>query len=256
MYNICFYFLMFYCFSIFGWIVECIDQSIVKRKFVHDRGFLIGTYCPIYGCGAMYMHFFLSRYYDEPVALFTMAVVGTSLIEYVTSYIMEKMFKARWWDYSDKKFNIEGRVYLKNSILFGILGVVFIYILDPLFIYFIEKIPETILIVVSIILFVTFLIDIILTFSIMKSLKNKLSNIRKDSTSEIDKQVKEALSKHTFYINKLFNAFPKVKFSFPTGEKILESVKRTLDNMNVLKKERRKSLKKLKNELKKKESKK
>jgi len=256
MYNICFYFFMFYCFSIFGWFVECVDCSIEQKKFVHDRGFLIGTYCPIYGFGAMYMHFFLSRYYNEPITLFVMAVVGTSLIEYITSFLMEKIFKARWWDYSNMKYNFEGRICLRNSVLFGILGLVFIYLLNPAFMFAVKKIPENILIIISIVLFITFLIDNILTFSIMNNLKNKIANIKKDSTSDIDKQVREILSKNTFYLRKLFKAFPKVKFSFPIGEQVLASVRKTLDNLDILRKERRKKVKELKKELKNKESKK
>ena len=109
MYNLCLYFFVFYCYAIFGWTVECITCSIGQKKFVHDRGFLIGPYCPIYGYGAMYMYFFLNRYYHEPITLFVMAVVGTSFLEYITSYLMEKLFNARWWDYSNDRFNLEGR---------------------------------------------------------------------------------------------------------------------------------------------------
>ena len=107
MYNICFYFFMFFCYSIFGWVMECICCSINEKRFVHDRGFLIGPYCPIYGYGAMYMYLFLNRYYDDLITLFVMAVVGTSLLEYLTSYFMEKIFKARWWDYSNVRFILE-----------------------------------------------------------------------------------------------------------------------------------------------------
>lgn len=251
MYNICLYFFMFYCYSIMGWLVECLACSIEHKEIVHDRGFLIGPYCPIYGYGAMYMYFFLSRYYHEPITLFVMAVVGTSILEYVTSFVMEKIFKARWWDYSNQRFNLEGRICLKNSILFGILGIAFIYVINPFFLFTVKKIPEIILIVISIILFISFLLDNILTFIIMNGLKNKLSNIRKDSTTDIDNQVREILAKHTFYLNKLFNAFPRVKLSFPIGEQILISVRKTLDSIDALKKERRKKLKELKKELKK-----
>ena len=106
-------------------------------------------------------------------------------------------------------------------------------------------------IIISIILFISFLIDNILTFTIMNSLKSKLANVRQDSTSDIDKQVREILSKHTFYINKLFKSFPKVKFSFPFGEQLMNSIRETLDNMNTKKKERKKRIKELKHELKK-----
>ena len=250
MYNICLYFLMFYFYSIFGWILECISCSIEQKRIVHNRGFLIGPYCPIYGFGAMYMYFFLTRYYNEPITLFVMAFVGTSLIEYITSYVMEKIFKARWWDYSNMRFNLEGRVCLKNSILFGLLGLLFVYILNPTFLDVIEKIPNLILIIISVILFITFIIDNIITYSIMTNLKNKLTNIKKDSTEEIDNQVKEILSKNTYYVKKLFTAFPRVKFLFPIGEQVLTSIRKTLDNVDKLRKERRKKIKQLKKEFK------
>lgn len=254
MYDVCLYFFMFYCYSIMGWIVECIACSFNQRKFVHNRGFLIGPYCPIYGYGAMYMYFFLGRYYHEPITLFVMAVVGTSVLEYLTSYLMEKIFKARWWDYSKVKFNLEGRICLKNSVAFGILGLTFTYLVNPAFLFIIKRIPSMLLIIISIFLCITFLADNILTFIIMNGLKNKLSSIRKDSTSDIDKQVREILSRHTFYINKLFNSFPKVKFSFPIGEQVLTSVRKTLDGMSFRKRERRKKLKEVRKEMSTKES--
>lgn len=251
MYNICLYFFIFYFYSILGWLLECVVCSIESKKIIHDRGFLIGPYCPIYGCGAIYMYFFLNRYYNDPIVLFVMAVVGTSIIEYVTSYLMEKIFKARWWDYSHIKFNLEGRICLTNSILFGILGILFIYLLNPTFLFIIDKIPNIALIIISIILFISFIVDVIITFSIMVTLKKNLFNIKKDSTSDIDKQVKEILSKNTFYLQKLFKAFPKVKFSLPTGEQILSSIHSGLDNIDELRKERKKKIKELRKELKK-----
>lgn len=256
MYNICLYFFMFYFYSIFGWLIECINCTIEQKKITYNRGFLIGTYCPIYGFGAMYMYFFLNHYYNEPITLFVMAVVGTSIIEYVTSYLMEKIFKARWWDYSHMKFNLEGRICLKNSFLFGVLGLMYIYIINPPFMLIVKKIPKTVLIIISIILFITFLIDNILTFSIMTNLKLELSNIKKDSTADIDKQVREILSKNTYLKKKLFKAFPKLKLSIPTGEQILSSINSYLDNIDALRRERKKKIKTLKKELRNKESKK
>ena len=250
MYNICFYFIMFLFYAIFGWVMECIVCSINSKRFVHDRGLLIGPYCPIYRYGAMYMYFFLNRYYNDPIALFVMAMVGTSALEYFTSYFMEKLFKARWWDYSNVRFNLEGRICLRNSIAFGILGMAFVYILNPCFLSVIEKIPNTVLIVISCFCFIVFLTDNILSFSIMSKLKKNLTNIRKDSTSDIDKQVRNMLSNNKFYWRKLFNSFPKVKISLPSGEAITNSIRKTLDSFDVLRKERKKRKKELKKELK------
>lgn len=250
MYDICLVFLMFYCYSIFGWMVECLSCSIKEKRIVLNRGFLIGNYCPIYGCGALYMYFFLNRYYNDPVVLFVMALVGTSLLEYLTSYLMEKIFKARWWDYSNEPFNLEGRVCLVNAILFGMLGMLFIYVLNPIFMDLIAKIPDYLLIIISIVLFVTFLTDVIITFTVMVKLKKGLTSLRKDSTYDMDKQIKEVISSNSFYLRKLFKSFPKVKFKLPSNENILKSINNYLDNLDSLRKERKKKLKKLKQELK------
>ena len=251
MYNICLYFIMFLCYSIFGWVIECISCSFNQKRFVHDRGFLIGPYCPIYGYGAMYMYFFLNGYASDPIVLFVMGVVGTSALEYFTSYMMEKLFKARWWDYSNAHFNINGRVCLRNSIAFGILGMAFVYILNPSFMSVLKQIPQTLLIIISVICFIIFVIDNILSFSIMSKLKKNLTNIRRDSTSDIDKEVKSMLSSHKFYWRRLFNSFPKVKISLPSGEAITNSIRKTLDSFDALRKERKKRKKELKKELKK-----
>ena len=250
MYNIFFYFFMFFCYSIFGWVMECICCSINEKRFVHDRGFLIGPYCPIYGYGAMYMYLFLNRYYDDLITLFVMAVVGTSLLEYLTSYFMEKIFKARWWDYSNVRFNLEGRICLKNSIAFGILGILFVYVLNPFFLSIVDKMSQSLLIIISVICFTVFLIDNILSFTIMSKLKKNLTNIRKDSTSDIDKEVKNMLSNNKFYWRRLFNSFPKLKISLPRGEAITNSIRKTLDSFDSLRRERKKRKKELKQELK------
>lgn len=249
MYNICFYFFLFFCYSFFGWVVECINCSILGKRIILDRGFLIGPYCPIYGFGAMYMYIFLNQYYHNPIVLFVMALVGTSIIEYITSFVMEKIFKARWWDYSNQRFNIEGRICLVNSILFGLLGVTFIYLINPFFISLVDKIPQTIFIIISSICFIIFLADNIITYTIMGKLKLNMRGIRKDSTYDIDKQVKEVLSKYKFFFTRLFTAFPKFKVSLPFGDQITSSIRKVLDNIDTSKKERRKKIKILKKEI-------
>ena len=115
------YFLLFIIYAIIGWCMEVICKLIQYKKFV-DRGFLIGPYCPIYGVGALLITLFLNKYTQDPVVLFVMAVVVCGVLEYLTSYFMEKIYHARWWDYSSKKFNINGRICLSNLIAFGILG--------------------------------------------------------------------------------------------------------------------------------------
>ena len=85
--NFCYYFLLFIIYSFMGWLMEIIDNIIVKHKIV-NRGFLLGPYCPIYGFGCLSLIFFLSNYKSDPIILFFMAIVICSILEYSTSYIM------------------------------------------------------------------------------------------------------------------------------------------------------------------------
>lgn len=116
-------FLLFFIYSFLGYIVESTSVSMIEKKVVWNRGFLVGPYIPIFGTGAMIMVLTLQKYKDEVVALFIMSMVVCLTIEYLCSLIAEKLFNLRWWNYSDKLFNINGRICLQNGILFGLAGV-------------------------------------------------------------------------------------------------------------------------------------
>lgn len=217
--------------------MECAFCSYIQKKLVHDRGFLIGPYCPIYGWGGIAIYLLLSKYENDPITLFVLAAVGASVLEYVTSYLMEKMFKARWWDYSEKRFNIEGRVCLVNSILFGILGIIFVYFINPFAVDLLHKIPHNILIVISIIIMVIYLADNILSFVIVSKLKSSFSKLNKDSTTDIDKQIKEVLKNYNFFIRRLFNAFPNFN-----GEVIPKKLQEIATSIETTTKKKRKKI--------------
>ena len=111
------YFILFICYSVCGWIIEMLWCFVIQKRFT-DRGFLIGPYCPIYGVCSILVITLLQKYSKDFLAAFILSALICSIIEYVTSFLMEKLFKARWWDYSNQKLNINGRVCLKNSVLF------------------------------------------------------------------------------------------------------------------------------------------
>ena len=138
------YFLLFMMYSTLGWIMEVTCKLFEKKKFI-NRGFLIGPYCPIYGFGCLGMIILLKKYLNDPLALFVMATVICSILEYATSYIMEKLFNARWWDYKNKKYNINGRICLETMLPFGILGCLVMYFINPFFTTILNHIPSTIL---------------------------------------------------------------------------------------------------------------
>ncbi len=206
--QVCNYFLLFMIYAMIGWICETICCSICQRKLVLNRGFLIGPYCPIYGYGALFLIFLLKKYMNDPIALFIMSALGASVLEYVTSYIMEKLFKARWWDYSKKSFNINGRICLQNSVLFGILGLTIMYIINPFFTKYLQGLSLFSLLLITIILLIIFLTDNIISFLIMFQIRSNTTLLLQDSTESISKQVKEILSKNRILKTRLLNAFP------------------------------------------------
>lgn len=132
--------LYFFMYSILGWISECIYCSIPERKFI-NRGFLAGPYCPVYGCGAMLVIHILQPYKEHAILIFLLGILLTSLLEYVTSYLMEIAFHTKWWDYSTYPFNLHGRICLKNSLLFGLMVLIVIYGVHPFVVQSITKIP-------------------------------------------------------------------------------------------------------------------
>ena len=148
LYNLSFYFLLFFIYAFCGWLIE-VFVFLIKEKKLINRGFLIGPYCPIYGFCAILMVLTFGKYFSTPFALFVMAGVICTFFEYITSYIMEKIFGARWWDYSNISFNINGRVCLHNSLAFGILGMLLLYSINPFLENLLKQIPKEILICIS-----------------------------------------------------------------------------------------------------------
>lgn len=120
----------FVLYSFLGWICESTYVSIPKGYFV-NRGFFYGPYIPIYGFGALIAVYILLPYVSNPIAVFLLGAILCTILEYVTSWIMEVLFHMRWWDYSNKKWNIKGRVCLLNTVLFGIMSTVVVYIVHP-----------------------------------------------------------------------------------------------------------------------------
>lgn len=210
MYDLKTWFLLFMIYSFIGWIIEVIDIFFITKKWV-NRGFLIGPYCPIYGYGSLFIIYFLHPYTKEPIVLFILTVVVCSVLEYTTSYIMEKLFKARWWDYSDNKYNINGRICLETMIPFGIGGCFILYCANPLIMNILSIIPNFVLTVIAVLLFFIFVVDNLVSFKVILNFKKVATTIRKDSTEEISKKVRAVLSNKSKLGNRLMRAFPNVQ---------------------------------------------
>ena len=123
-------FIYWIIYAFLGWIVETTYVSVPKGHFV-ERGFLFGPVIPIYAFGALFILYFLMPFSAHPLFIFCLGLLLTSALEYITSFVMEKIFDMRWWDYSERKFNINGRICLRNSILFGLLSVFLVDFIHP-----------------------------------------------------------------------------------------------------------------------------
>ena len=143
---------------------------------------------------------------------------------------MEKFFKARWWDYSKKKFNINGRVCLETIIPFGLLGCFILYVTDPFFTSVINKIPDNVINIMFYVLFILFWADFIISFFIISRLRKTVKTVNKnevsDNTEEITKKVKEILMGKTVLDRRLINAFPKISI-----EKVKQKIKETTEQV-------------------------
>jgi uncharacterized membrane protein len=191
--------------------MESVFVSILNKKIV-NRGFLIGPYCPIYGVGSLLIIIYLTQYKSDVFAIFILGMVICAFIEYVTSYLMEVIFKARWWDYSNYKMNLNGRICLQNVVLFGLGGIVIIYILEPLINSLLIKMDNNLMMLITIILLIIYAVDTIISFNIVKKLQVNLNKIeiRKDSTQELKNLVNEVISVKNlnFLQRRLIVSFP------------------------------------------------
>ncbi len=212
-YSIASYFLYFIIISVCGWFMEITLQLVQKHKFA-DRGFLIGPYCPIYGMGALLITIVLTDLKEHPFALFCVAIVICAVLEYSTSYVMEKLFHARWWDYSNEKYNINGRICLETIIPFGLLGLLLIYIVNPFIFNGLANVPQTMLNIVAITLAVFFAIDFAISFKVILNVSSTTKKFDeenpKDNTEELSEKVREFLRGTSFLNKRLVDAFPKL----------------------------------------------
>ena len=170
------YFIFFMLFSIIGWIYEVFLEVVVYKWGFSNRGVLFGPYCPVYGFGALTFIILLSKLKGKeikiskvnitPILVFLGIILISTTMELITSYILE-IFSGGWlWDYNSYPHNFQGRIALNPSVRFGIGGLLFMYILHPLFEKICEKLGEKKVSLISYLLCIIILIDSIYTFLI------------------------------------------------------------------------------------------
>lgn len=210
-------FLIFLIYSFIGYICEIIFSSFAQRKLV-NRGFLCGPYCPIYGIGGLFILFVLLRFKEDPVAVFVIGAIITSALEYFTSFLLEKIFHNKWWDYSSYKFNIHGRICLQNSLLFGLGALVVIYVGDPVITNMLAKLSTKTINVIAICAAIIFIGDCIYSFVVAYNLRNRIiicEELKSQKIAKIpgmlEQLIKERVQNFKTYPKRLLEAFPDLK---------------------------------------------
>lgn len=200
----------FFIYAFLGWSLEVLCKFVEERKFV-NRGFLIGPICPIYGYCMVLLVLLIGTGDKDILSIFLKSILVCASIEYITSYVMEKIFKARWWDYSRNRFNINGRICLETMIPFGLMGTLALYFAQPMFHNFVELFNFNTKLVISITLVVLYLFDNCVSFKVMKKIKIQIKKQKEDNTVAIKKQVTDWINEHSFLYRHIIKAFPNFR---------------------------------------------
>lgn len=173
------YLMYFFIYAFIGWIVEVSYHTVTKGKFI-NRGFLSGPYCPIYGFGAIAVIYFLTDIAEKnKLVLFLGSMLIASLIEFVAGFLLEKIFHERWWDYSDRKLNIEGYICLEFSVIWGMFCFLLYEAVHPLIKHLVGLIPILILKYLDIGLAIIMAIDLVATVNTLVGLNQRMKTLDK-----------------------------------------------------------------------------
>ena len=165
--SVCKYFFVFMLYSVAGWIMETL-LFLIRDKKVVKRGFLFGPVCPIYGSGAVLCTLVLYGRVNNIFLIFIYGLLLCGALEYITHFLMEKIFHAMWWDYSSRRFNIKGRVYLNGLLEFGLGAVLIVKVFQPLVFKLIDAMPSSVMFAICFVLYSLLIFDLATTISDLK----------------------------------------------------------------------------------------
>ncbi len=193
MWNINTIIICFFVYCVLGWCCEEIYCYLLSKKWV-NRGFLYGPYLPIYGSGAMAMVLLLESFLPYPVLIFLLGLLICSAIEYVAHWGMEKIFSIKLWDYSTYRFNINGRVCLRNSTLFGICALVVMYFINVPLNKVVFSLNDYVAYSLSSVIFFGMLVDTILSVMKLNAFKKAMLEFEQ-ATREMGDRADEYFAK-------------------------------------------------------------
>lgn len=253
-----FYYFIFYSFM--GWIMETCYATYKTRRFI-NRGFLAGPLCPIYGFGAVIVVIILSPLKNDAFLLFTGGAFLASVLEYITGYVLEKAFNIRWWDYSSKPHNLQGRICLRFSVLWGILSVVLLNTLHPGVQSLLGLLSKENGIIAAWVITVCFTVDLAVTIASMlhlnvrlqqltllsNEIRGKIENLKTLELSlkveELQKKIRELTHQQEALLNKKFLLHARLLDAFPHIRSIRfeATLKEVKERLPLLRKKDRKT---------------
>lgn len=230
---ICYLIVLFFTVSIAGWCMEVFLKYVQYHRFM-NRGFLIGPYCPIYGSGAVMITLsvgLFSKFDNSISSTFIISLLICGFWEYAVSYYLEKRFHARWWDYSHKPMNLNGRIWIGNLILFGIGGTVIVHVIDPFLLKIVSSLSVLQLDVFSICIVILFAADYTVSHFIMKFVKMCVEDSTADDTENISKEIHFLLHNKSILYSRIADAYPEVIYRTERIQKRMREVKAEVEQM-------------------------
>ncbi len=210
------YFLWFVFYSVAGWIIETLLFAIRDKKSV-KRGFLFGPLCPIYGTGAVVCTALMYGRITNFFVLFIVGLVLCDTIEYITHFVMEKAFHAKWWDYSNQRFNIKGRICLASSLLFGGGVAILIKLIQPAVMSVTDRIPFTARAVAAFVIYSILIIDVAFTIQSLKDIVKSLKEIQNFAVENAQQRIDKT--------DEILDGFVEKVKSIPSPEEQWEKLK-------------------------------
>lgn len=166
----------FFVYAFLGWCTEVSFAALTSGKFV-NRGFLNGPVCPIYGCGVVIVLFFLEPLRENTLLLFLGSVVLTSVLEWLTGFVLERIFHQRWWDYSNEPFNLGGYICLRFSIAWGLACLLVVDVIHPTIHWLITLIPHTLGLVLLAVFSAAMVVDLAATVRTIARINRQLTQL-------------------------------------------------------------------------------
>ena len=227
--------LLFFAYAFLGWCIEVTLKYFQFHRFI-NRGFLAGPWLPIYGSGAALITIAvkgLSTLEYSVGTTFVVSFILCGVIEYLTSFFLEKRFHARWWDYSQKPMNLHGRVWIGNLILFGLGGVLIIELINPLLLRLSDCMSFRLKEILAIALSAVFAADYVMSHFVLKLVKTGVESSEADDTEAINKEIRLLLNDRSFFHRRFAEAYPEVLYRTERIAARLEAIKAETERLRL-----------------------